>query len=363
MDDPTFLQALWFLLIAVLWLGYFVLEGFDFGVGMLLRRTGRTDAERRAVIHTIGPVWDGNEVWLIVAGGATFAAFPQWYATLFSGFYLALFLILGALIVRGVAFELWGKRDDPAWRRGWEWAIVVGSALPALLWGVAWANIVHGVPIDGTGEYTGDLLDLLAPYALLGGLATLTLFLAHGANFLALRTKGDIEARAFAVARSATPVAAAAGIAFLAWTLVDQGDRGGVQSASAACAVAAGLLLVAAAILARRNAGWAFAATTGAIVALFTALFVDLYPNAMVSSTSNAYDLTLADASSSDYTLKVMTVVAVALLPFVLLYQAWTYWVFRHRVGADDVGELRTPLDLLDARGRGSSGGEPAGSD
>jgi cytochrome bd ubiquinol oxidase subunit II len=363
MDDPTFLQALWFLLIAVLWLGYFVLEGFDFGVGMLLRRTGRTDAERRAVIHTIGPVWDGNEVWLIVAGGATFAAFPQWYATLFSGFYLALFLILGALIVRGVAFELWGKRDDPAWRRGWEWAIVVGSALPALLWGVAWANIVHGVPIDGTGEYTGDLLDLLAPYALLGGLATLTLFLAHGAIFLALRTKGDIEARAFAVARAATPVAAAVGIAFLAWTLVDQGDRGGVQSASAACAVAAGLLLVAAAILARRNAGWAFVATTGAIVALFTALFVDLYPNAMVSSTSNAYDLTLADASSSDYTLKVMTVVAVALLPFVLLYQAWTYWVFRHRVGADDVGELRTPLDLLDARGRGSSGGEPAGSD
>ena len=363
MDDPTFLQALWFLLIAVLWLGYFVLEGFDFGVGMLLRRTGRTDAERRAVIHTIGPVWDGNEVWLIVAGGATFAAFPQWYATLFSGFYLALFLILGALIVRGVAFELWGKRDDPGWRRGWEWAIVVGSALPALLWGVAWANIVHGVPIDGTGEYTGDLLDLLAPYALLGGLATLTLFLAHGAIFLALRTKGDIETRAFAIARAATPVAAAVGIAFLAWTLVDQGDRGGVQSASAACAVAAGLLLVAAAILARRNAGWAFAATTGAIVALFTALFVDLYPNAMVSSTSNAYDLTLADASSSDYTLKVMTVVAVALLPFVLLYQAWTYWVFRHRVGADDVGELRTPLDLLDARGAGSSGGEPAGSD
>jgi cytochrome d ubiquinol oxidase subunit II len=360
--ETTFLQDLWFLLIAVLWLGYFVLEGFDFGVGMLLRRTGRTPSERRAVIHSIGPVWDGNEVWLIVAGGATFAAFPQWYATLFSGFYLALFLILGALIVRGVAFELWGKREDARWRNGWEWAIVVGSALPALLWGVAWANIVHGVPIDASGEYTGDLLDLLGPYALLGGLATLTLFLAHGAIFLGLRTTGEVEARALATARVSMPVAAAIGIAFLAWTLVDQGDRGGVQAASAACAVAAAALLAAASILARRNAGWAFAATTGAIVALFTTLFVDLYPNAMVSSTSDAFDLTLADAASSNYTLKVMTVVAVGLLPFVLLYQAWTYWVFRHRVGADDVGDLRTPLDLLDARGRGSSGGEPAQS-
>ena len=362
MDDTTTLQAIWFLLICVLWLGYFVLEGFDFGVGMLVRRVGRTDAERRAVIHTIGPVWDGNEVWLIVAGGATFAAFPQWYATLFSGFYLALFLILGALIVRGVAFELWGKRDDRRWRTGWEWALIVGSALPALLWGVAWANIVHGVPIDGTGEFTGNLLDLLGPYALLGGLTSLTLFLAHGAIFLALRTKGELESRAREIAVRTTPVAAVVTLAFLAWTLVDQGDRGGVEVASAVLAVVAGLAVVAAAVLVRRGAGRAFAATTGAIVALFSALFVDLYPNAMVSSTDRAFDLSLADAASSSYTLKVMTVVAVALLPFVLLYQAWTYWVFRHRVGAEDFGEVRTPLDLLERRGGQSSGGEPAGS-
>jgi cytochrome d ubiquinol oxidase subunit II len=361
-DDVTTLQAVWFLLICVLWLGYFVLEGFDFGVGMLVRRVGRTDAERRAVIHTIGPVWDGNEVWLIVAGGATFAAFPQWYATLFSGFYIALFLILGALIVRGVAFELWGKRDDRRWRTGWEWALILGSALPALLWGVAWANIVHGVPIDRTGEFTGSLLDLLGPYALLGGVTTLVLFLAHGAIFLALRTKAELEVRSRTIAVTVTPVAAVVTLAFLAWTLVDQGDRGGVEVASAVLAVVAGLAVVAAALLVRLDQRWAFAATTGAIVGLFAALFVDLYPNAMVSSTDTAFDLGLADAASSSYTLKVMTVVTVALLPFVLLYQAWTYWVFRHRVGAEDFGELRTPLDLLERRDEQPSGGEPAGS-
>ena len=209
MDDYTTLQAIWFLLISVLWLGYFVLEGFDFGVGMLMRVVGRNEAERRAVLHSIGPVWDGNEVWLLVAGGATFAAFPQWYATLFSGFYLALFLILVALIVRNVAFEFWGKGDSEQWRTRWEWAIIVGSFLPALLWGVGWANIVHGVPIDAHGEYTGTLFTLLNPYALLGGLATLSLFLAHGAIFLSLRTTAEVEQRARAVAARVAPLAAA----------------------------------------------------------------------------------------------------------------------------------------------------------
>jgi cytochrome bd ubiquinol oxidase subunit II len=361
LDAYTTLQAVWFVLIAVLWLGYFVLEGFDFGVGMLLRRVGRTDGERRAVIHSIGPIWDGNEVWLIVAGGATFAAFPQWYATLFSGFYLALFLILVALIVRGVAFEFWGKREDSRWRAGWEWALVLGSLLPALLWGVAWANIVHGVPIDETGEFTGTLFDLLGPYALMGGLATLTLFLAHGAIFLALKTKGEVERRASAVARAAAPVAGGVGIVFLAWTLVDQGDRGGVEVASALCAAGAAALLLAAALLAGRSPARAFAATTGAIVLLFSALFVDLFPNAMVSSTDEAFDMTLNAASSSDYTLTVMTVVAGALVPVVLLYQGWTYWVFRHRIGAEDFGEVRTPIDLLERRRKEAGDGEPAG--
>ena len=253
MDDVTTLQGVWFVLIAVLWLGYFVLEGFDFGVGMLIRKVGKTDSERRAVIHSIGPVWDGNEVWLLVAGGATFAAFPEWYATLFSGFYLALFLILVALIVRGMSFEMWRKRSDTAWRTRWEWALIVGSAAPALLWGVGWANIVGGTPIDGTGEFTGTLFDLLGPYALVGGLATLSIFLAHGAIFLALRTKQPIEGRALEVARRRTPIAALIGAVFLGWTLVDQSDRGGVQVVSAVLAAGAVLALVAAAVLIRRG--------------------------------------------------------------------------------------------------------------
>jgi cytochrome d ubiquinol oxidase subunit II len=342
MKDYTTLQAIWFVLISVLWVGYFVLEGFDFGVGMLMRTVGRTQAERRAVLHSIGPVWDGNEVWLIVAGGATFAAFPQWYATLFSGFYLALFLILVALILRNVAFEFWGKGDSERWRTRWEWAIIAGSFVPALLWGVAWANIVHGVPIDRHGEYTGTLFTLLKPYALLGGLATLTLFLAHGAIFLSLRTTGDVEQRARAVAARVAPVAAVIVIAFLVWTLANQD---GIEAFSAICAIGAAILVVAAAALVGDPAR-AFGATCGAIVLFFVALFADLFPHAMVSSTNPAYSLTLNEAASSHYTLSVMTVVAVVFVPFVLLYQGWTYWVFRQRVSA------REP----------SAGGQPAGS-
>ncbi len=362
MRDYTTLQAVWFVLISVLWLGYFVLEGFDFGVGMLLRRVARTRDERRAVLHAIGPVWDGNEVWLLVAGGATFAAFPQWYATLFSGFYLAFFLILVALIVRNVAFEFWGKGRSEAWRARWEWAIVIGSGLAALLWGVGWANIVRGVPIDAQREFTGTLFTLLNPYALLGGVATLLLFLAHGGIFLSLRTTGEIEARARAAARAAVPAAAVAVIAFLAWTIGRQADRGGVETASLLCAIGSGALLLAALPLARGGMGRAFAATTGATVLLFCALFTDLFPHVMISSTSAAYDMTLNAAASSNYTLTVMTVVAAVLVPVVLVYQAWTYWVFRHRLGAEDFGDVRSPLDLLDRAPRGGGSGGAAGT-
>jgi cytochrome bd ubiquinol oxidase subunit II len=346
MDAYTFLQALWFVLISVLWLGYFVLEGFDFGVGMLIRAVGKDKAERRAVIHSIGPVWDGNEVWLLVAGGATFAAFPQWYATLFSGFYLALFLILVGLIVRNVSFEFWGKAATDRGRERWEWALMFGSFLPALLWGVGWANIVHGVPIDAQHEYTGTLFTLLNPYALLGGLATLSIFLAHGAIFLDLRTTGAVGERARAIAGRAAPVAAVVGIAFLAWTVASH--PGGVDSASAVLAALSALALVAAAVLAGVRPGQAFAATTAAILTFFTALFVDLFPHAMVSSTSSAFDMTLSQSASSDYTLTVMTVVAVLLVPVVLAYQAWTYWVFRHRVSSEGFdGEGGSPLDVI----------------
>jgi len=371
MDAYTFLQALWFALISILWLGYFVLEGFDFGVGMLLRAVGKTEAERRAVIHSIGPVWDGNEVWLLVAGGATFAAFPQWYATLFSGFYLALFLILVALIVRNVVFEFWGKAETERGRRNWEWAMIGSSAAVALLWGVGWANIVHGVPIDADHEYTGTLFTLLNPYALLGGLATLSIFLAHGAIFLDLRTTGAIGERARAIAGRATPVAAVLGIAFLAWTVASHG--GGVDLGSAILAAVSALVLAAAALLAAVDAKRAFFATTAAILTFFLALFLDLFPHTMVSSTSSAFDMTLSQSASSDYTLTVMTVVAVLLVPVVLVYQGWTYWVFRERVSADGNGNGSSPLgvvrqakaDIDRARGaekQEEGPGEPAGT-
>src|SRR6478609_5389665 len=218
------LTTFWFILIAVLWTGYFFLEGFDFGVGMLLHPLGRTEVDRRVMINTIGPVWDGNEVWLISAGGATFAAFPNWYATLFSGFYLALFLILVALIVRGVAFEYRGKVDSLVWRRRWDLGIAFGSWVPAVLWGVAFANIVAGVPIDADGDFTGSLLTLVNPFAVLGGVVTASLFLLHGLHFVALKTEGEIHDRAKAAALRVAPVTIVAGAAFLIWNQLDHGE-------------------------------------------------------------------------------------------------------------------------------------------
>ena len=218
------LTTFWFLVIAVLWTGYFFLEGFDFGVGMLLHPLGRNEVDRRVMINTIGPVWDGNEVWLLTAGGATFAAFPNWYATLFSGFYLPLLFILLALILRGVAFEYRGKVDSVPWRRSWDLCIAVGSWVPAVLWGVAFANIVRGVPIDRAGDFTGNLFTLLNPFALLGGVASASLFLFHGANFLALKSDGDIRRRARATSTVVGAVAVvAAGACSLVWNQISRG--------------------------------------------------------------------------------------------------------------------------------------------
>jgi len=342
------LVTLWFVLICVLWIGYLVLEGFDFGVGMLLRRLSRDNVDKRLVLHSIGPVWDGNEVWLLVAGGATFAAFPEWYASLFSGLYVPLFVILAALIARGAAFELWSKMQTARGRATCEWAIVAGSALPPLLWGVAWANLAAGVPMDGR-EVTASLVDLLTPYALLGGVTTLLVCLGHGATFLALRTKGAMATRAAGVARPARAAATLAGVAFLAWTVGRQASGSGVEPLSAAFAAGAAVLLVAAAVL--RRPGWAFAASAGAIALLFACLFAWLFPHAIASADGGG--LTLGAAASSHYTLTVMTVVSLTLLPLVLLYQTWTYWVFRHRLGREDVGgkEIRTPIDLLAQKG------------
>ncbi len=353
--EPNFLQTLWFLLIGVLWVGYFVLEGFDFGVGMLLRVLGRDETDKRMIIHSIGPVWDGNEVWVLTAGGATFAAFPGWYASLFSGFYLALLLILVALIIRGVSFEFWGKEDSPRWRATWEWTAVIGSFLAALLWGVGWADIVHGVPMNAAHNVTASLWDLLHPYALVGGLTTLALFLSHGAIFLSLRTKGELVQRARAVASRASVVAAVLMAGFLLWTTIDQ-DAGGVKVSALVLAVLAVVLAAAVpAVLARKSDGRAFALSAGAIALMFVSLFVTLFPDALPSSTSHASDLTLVTASATHYTQTVMTVVAVVFVPIVLAYQAWTYWVFRHRLGRDDFEGTPTPLAVLEHARAGRS--------
>jgi cytochrome bd ubiquinol oxidase subunit II len=329
------LTTVWFILIAILWIGYFTLEGFDFGVGMLLPILGHDDRERRVLINTIGPVWDGNEVWLLVAGGATFAAFPNWYATLFSGFYLPLLLILLALIIRGVAFEYRAKRRHEEWRRAWDVAIVVGSFVPALLWGVAFANILRGVPIDSDLEYAGGFWNLLNPYALLGGVTTLLLFLTHGAMYVALKTDGPIRARARGLAVRVGLVTAVAAVAFLVWTQVHTGDAGSaVLFVLAALSLVAGLLACS-----QAREGWAFIGTFLAIGLAVAGMFVALFPDVMPTTLADGVSLTTTNASSTHYTLTVMTWVAVVVTPFVLAYQAWTYWVFRKRIGVQHIPE------------------------
>ena len=325
MDLPT----VWFVAIAVLWTGYFVLEGFDFGVGMLLPVLGRSsDADRRVVINAIGPVWDGNEVWLITAIGAMFAAFPAWYAGLLSGFYLPVLLIIVALIVRGVAFEYRGKVDDPRWRARWDAAIVFGSAVPAFTWGVLFANLVRGVELGPDGVVRSGLTDLLNPYALVGGLATLTLFVLHGAVFLALKTDGPVRHRARAAARAAAPAAGATLFAFLMWTQADHGS----PATALVAAGAVGALVAGGLLIARRREGWAFLATVIAIAATTAALFATLFPAVLPSLLDPAFDLTMADAASKPYTLGILSWIGAFFLPLVVLYQSWSYWVFRRRV-------------------------------
>ncbi|MCX3287414.1 cytochrome d ubiquinol oxidase subunit II [Streptomyces sp. NEAU-H22] len=329
------LHDVWFVLIAVLWTGYFFLEGFDFGVGVLTKLLARNRPEKRVLINTIGPVWDGNEVWLLSAGGATFAAFPEWYATLFSGFYLPLLLILVCLIVRGVAFEYRVKRPEENWQRNWETAIFWASVLPAFLWGVAFANIVRGVKIDQDFNYAGGVLDLLNPYALLGGLVTLSLFTFHGTVFVGLKTVGEIRERARKLALRVGLVTALLALAFLLWT---QSDRGDGASLVAMVAAVASLLVALAAARAGRE-GWAFALSGLTIVATVAMLFLTLFPNVMPSTLNPDWSLTVTNASSSPYTLKIMTWCAGIATPVVLLYQGWTYWVFRKRIGTQHIAE------------------------
>jgi cytochrome bd ubiquinol oxidase subunit II len=327
------LNTLWFVLIAVLFTGFFFLEGFDYGVGILLPFLGRDDRERRMVVNTIGPVWDGNEVWMITAGGAMFAAFPHWYATLFSGFYLALVLMLLALILRGVAFEFRSKVESRRWRATWDWAIFGGSLVPALLWGVAAANLIRGVPIDATKTYVGGFFNLLNPYALVGGLAAIAVFTLHGAAFLSLKLGGGLEERSRAAAARVWLPAVVLCLTFgvLGYFQTDGFTRLGVNPGVVPLTAVAALFAVRWCVANRRD-GWAFILTAVTVVFATATLFMTLYPRVMVSSLDPAFSLTVHNAASSPHTLAVMTAVALAMVPVVLVYQAWTYWVFRHRV-------------------------------
>jgi cytochrome d ubiquinol oxidase subunit II len=331
------LETFWFCLIAVLWAGYFVLEGFDFGVGMLLPFVPRTDEERGVLLRTIGPVWDGNEVWLIVAGGATFAAFPAWYATMFSGFYLALLLVLVFLIVRVVSFEWRAKSESPRWRSVWTWANTLGSFGAALIWGIGLSALLYGTPLDSEGEYAGSFWDLFSPYTVLAGIAVVLLFAFHGATFLTLRTVGELRDRAEHAARQFALPAAVLPAVFLVWTVgvaMDSNDRELFPPVLPAAVGIAALALAVWFLYAGRS-GRAFAMTVLATAALVATLFVSLYPRVMVSSPDFENSLTVDGAASSHYALTVMTVVAAVLVPVVLLYQGWTYYVFRRRVSSE----------------------------
>lgn len=330
------LQTIWFLLIATLYIGFFFLEGFDFGVGMLLPFLGRNDKERRIIINAIGPHWDGNEVWLLTAGGATFAAFPIWYATMFSGFYLAFFLLLLALILRGVAFEFRSKDANPKWRNTWDWAIFAGSLFPALLLGVAFANLAHGVPIDANQFYTGNLFTLLNPYGLLGGISTIAGFLLYGATFLNLKLSGDLAERAREIAKKVwLPVVVIIIVLLIATyfytdILAHLGVNPGVVPITSIAA-----LLTVGYFINHKMDGWAFAMTGLHIALTLVTCFMIMFPRVMISTIDPNNSLTIYNASSSPYTLNVMTIVAIIFVPIILAYQGWTYWVFRQRIKSD----------------------------
>jgi len=326
------LQYLWFFIVGFLFVGYFVLDGFDFGVGMSIPFLAKDDTDRRVIINTIGPVWDLNETWLIVAGACLFASFPEWYATLFSGFYLALLLILVALILRGVSFEYRHQGKGVGWTKWFDRMIIVGSAVPAFLWGVAFANIVQGVPMDAGHNFTGSLLTLLNPYGLLGGLMTLLVFFTHGVIFVSLKTDGELRMRARKLAARSGAIAAVVAVLFLGWTVVrhlDVPHAGLIVALALAAAVALVLALVFNGVGAEGRAFAAMAFTTLFAVAT---LFAALFPNVMPATNNPAFGLTIENASSTPYTLNLMTWVAGFALPLVIAYQAWTYWVFRKRV-------------------------------
>ncbi|HBA85313.1 MAG TPA: cytochrome d ubiquinol oxidase subunit II [Verrucomicrobia bacterium] len=331
------LNTIWFILISGLFVGFFVLEGFDFGVGIVMPFLGKDARARETGIKTIEPFWDGNEVWLITAGASMFAAFPHWYATLFSGLFIPLVLLLMALILRGVAIEFRNKHEGRRWQAWWQSLFFVGSLVPALLWGVALSNMVRGLPIDAEMTYVGGFWNLLNPFSLVGGLAFVLLFALHGALFISLRTLGSVKQQAERIAvRTGIPalVLLAAFVAYAGFE-TDLFKQGGLSGYVAA---GAGALALGAVILAWKGRfGWAFALTFAAIAGVTSGLFMTLYPRVLISSLDSAWNLTVYNAASSPYTLRIMTIISALFLPVILLYEGWTYWVFRKRIEGEPV--------------------------
>jgi len=330
------LNIIWFLLIAFLYIGFFILEGFDFGVGILLPFLGKNDTERRVLINSIGPHWDGNEVWLITAGAATFAAFPHWYATMFSGFYPALLLLLFALILRGIAIEFRSKHESQVWRNTWDWGIFSGSMLSALILGVAFANLAKGIPVDATKTYTGSLWTLLNPYGLIGGLVTIAGFALIGAIFLSLKTSDQLIERTNIAARKLWWLTLILTIILLVATFIytDIKTHAGFLISVIIVILLCSLLLVSYSLNRHRN-GWAFCMMGLYIALLLVSCFWIMYPRVIISSLDPAFSLTIYNASSSPYTLKIMTIIALIFVPIVLVYQGWSYWIFRKRIGTN----------------------------
>lgn len=330
-----YLQILWYVLIGVLWTGFYFLEGFDFGVGMLLPFISKKDEERRAIINTIGSVWDGNEVWLLTAGGATFAAFPHWYASMFSGFYLALFILLIGLILRGTAFEYRSKDPSPKWRNTFDWMIAIGSFLPALILGVAFANLAQGVPIDANRMFHGNLITLLNPYGLLGGLTTVSIFLLHGANFLSLKLDGRLHERLNKVTLNLWVLTSVLYISLAVFTYIAGFWDRGIINPGVVPIGALAVLLAAGYFIKQKMEGWSFFLVGLSIILTQITFFSMSFPNVMFSSTNADWSLTIYNASSSQYTLSVISVVALIFVPIVLAYQGWTYYIFRKRISTD----------------------------
>ena len=331
------LNEFWFILITILFIGFFVLEGFDFGVGIISRFLGKNDNEKRVYINTIGPFWDANEVWLITAGGAMFAAYPHWYATMFSGFYIPLVFMLLALIIRGVSFEFRGKVENQRWKNTWDWAMFIGSLLPPILWGVVLANFMTGMPINQEKEMIGGFLQFLHPFALLGGLMFLMLTITHGLQFITIRTTGKLQERARNLGKKVAPVTIILFLAFIVvgYIISDVFTYHG-QTFMVIPILAWVSLLFANLYNTQKMDFNAFALTSITIILLIGSIFLGMFPRVMISSISDAYSLTVYNASSGSYTLKIMTYFSILLLPFVLGYQAWSYYIFRKRIKKND---------------------------